>query len=42
MSMPSKVTFDDFACRRGNFAQFRVAALTVICFVAPSGVSQAA
>ena len=32
ISRPSKVMFDDFACRRENFAQLRVAALTVTCF----------
>jgi hypothetical protein len=38
MSSPSKVMFDDFACNRENFAQLRVAALTVTCFD-PAGVS---
>ena len=38
MSSPSKVMFDDFACRRVNFAQLRVAALTVTCFEPPRGV----
>ena len=31
--------FDDFACSRENFAQLRVTALTVTCFVPPSGLS---
>src|SRR5215210_1691757 len=39
MSRPSKVMLDDFAWIRENFAQLRVTALTVTCFVPPSGVS---